>query len=174
MDQMRSEQKGHYRQKFWTEVEARSTLPPELRKVLILETSFALETIHLLTLGYRSCNIHAANLSTAQLAHANRKLGPNRIHVHTGDIATVAALHGPFDVIAYDGCATIATSENCTRIWALHCLCRDGILGATILAKRDGLSPAARRKRFQKALGGHASLFRYVNNRSPMLWGITG
>ena len=190
--QWTSTAKQDYRTEFWATIEhhyemwpkevwKRAKTIPE-RKVLLLDTSKALESKHLINLGYNPDNIHVANYSAGQLAGLNstlRRAGLPRVHTHAEDIIMTAAIRGPFDVIAYDGCATIEREETQQRIQAMRKL-STGFVGATIYGCRDVLSDTQRRRRLAKALEydlhpgiSPVTIRKYVNNHSPMLWGLS-
>ncbi len=122
-----------------------SLVPIRKRRIVILDTAQALETQHLVKMGYTPSNIHMVNWSHGELAWATRtlkKLGITDVQHYEGDLLTCCALVNP-DAINYDGCGPMGCKvkskfdgDEYLRA-LLRTLSPKGVFNYTILMGRD-------------------------------------
>lgn len=97
------EVKREYREKVWRFFnQALALVPRKKRRVLILDTSEALEVSFLINSGYSSENITVVNKSKAHLAWLSRRIAPRKVNTVAGDIFDVLRGEKNFHAINLD------------------------------------------------------------------------
>jgi hypothetical protein len=104
------EKQRWFRQPVWDAVDAFMGKPRPLRTVLYLDTKQALETKHLLDLGYRPDNLHAVNMNPAEVAVLTKRVSSERgcsVRTHGKRFDDVAWGFGPVDILSFDGVSNL-------------------------------------------------------------------
>lgn len=149
----RSSKKEDYRRKFYDFVDiayahGRNYRPKQDRKVAILDTSLAGETLHLLKRGYLPHNIFVANHSIRLKSAAAFKASFTRVLARSGFPNTVNVFPGlsmlqmfeqidhGVHVVNFDACSTFKCLQW-DMIQALKRYVAPGVFGVTIQAGRE-------------------------------------
>lgn len=140
---------SEYRAPLWAMVDGMIRKPLALRTVAYLDTALALETRHLLALGYAPEKLHPINRSAAQLAGLTlslkkAKLGPVNTRGHCGNFHEICCdlLDAGIkpEVLSFDGCGTVDSDElwGKKQLMQAVLLCQPKVVTLTLLAGRDG------------------------------------
>jgi hypothetical protein len=153
------DEKKRYRRKLWDFIERAVRKPIKRRKVCIIDTAEANETLFLLKRGYSPGNIVVVNEESAELAWVTtrvRRAGYADVHTCTTDIRDTdgfvkwAYREGiadePFDAVNLDLCGPMGRRLDDDGIdpWAQtvggssrRIVARGGVLAVTVLVGRD-------------------------------------
>lgn len=92
-----------YREQLWKFFDAALVfVPRRKRRVLILDTSEALETQFLISKGYEPSNITVINKSAAHLAWLSRRIAPHRVNTVATDVFDFLEQHYDFHAVNLD------------------------------------------------------------------------
>lgn len=133
------EAKRKYRFKLWAEVDKRIAKPRAMRRVVYLDTSEALETMHLLKLGYSADNMLAVNRNPAHVAaitHRLKREGLPRIHTSGRDWLAAIGRFGGLDVANFDGMGCLSYGL-CQLVRETVSIARPRVLAVNMLAGRE-------------------------------------
>lgn len=133
-------EKDSYRRRLWSEVDKCISKPKALRTVVYLDTSEALESKHLIDIGYSPENLLAVNRSAAEAAWISMRLKTDGYpQVQTAGLEWERAIGercAGVDVVNFDGmgCLTVALVDlmAMTVIWA-----RPKVLAVNMLGGRE-------------------------------------
>lgn len=139
-----TEKQKDYREPLWSAVDKHLDYKNRKnRTILYLDSAMALDTLHLLKLGYLPQNLHACNYEKANLAHVTMKVRANGyedINIHTGEFYdsafNIAQLQQSIDVVSFDGTSNCDIA-NASLILQSAVALRAKVLTFTMLMGRE-------------------------------------
>lgn len=146
-----------YRAPVWQTVDCLLRRPRRFRTVVILDTAQALETAHLLRLGYAPARVHVVNWTAQQVAWVKRR-HPD-VRTHAGQLWRVVdalvADGADLDVVSFDGMGIVGTLRMPRTISKVVPRLKDGVvLTVTLSAQMEWKSKRFIRRTAGRGLAG--------------------